>query len=110
MTSSFSQPKNVNPGVAEKEEDQKYSASQQSFEPGIFNFGQIMEDFYNYKPGEDDTLGQMQKNAFQGNLVQTAFDSQLASALAEQNSAIAQENMTTKANLEKLKIKYITKD
>ena len=121
MTSSygqpFSQPKNVNPGITEKEEDQKYSASEgtgvggaagsgsggnNSFEPGIFNFGQIMEDFYTQDIAEDDTLGQMQKSAFQGNLVQTAFDSQLASALADQNSALAQENMTVQANLEKI--------
>jgi len=73
-----------------------------SFEPGVFNFGQIMEDFYNYKPEEGDEIGQLQKSAFQGNLVQTGFDAMLASALADQNAAIAQENMTQQANLEKL--------
>ena len=78
------------------------SGGNNSFEPGIFNFGQIMEDFYTQDIAEDDTLGQMQKSAFQGNLVQTAFDSQLASALADQNSALAQENMTVQANLEKI--------
>ena len=73
-----------------------------SFEPGVFNFGQLMEDFYSYQPEEGDTLGQMQKNAFQGNLVQTGFDAMLASALADQNSANAQENMKVQADLEKL--------
>ena len=73
-----------------------------SYEPGIFNFGQIMEDFYNYQPAEGDTLGQLQKSAYQGNLVQTAFDAQVASGLAEQNAALAQENMAQQADLEKL--------
>lgn len=120
MTSSygqpFSQPKNVNPGITKKEEDQQYSASAgtgeggsagagsggNSYEPGIFNFGQIMEDFYNYQPAEGDTLGQLQKSSYQGNLVQTAFDAQVASGLAEQNAALAQENMAQQADLEKL--------
>ena len=75
----------------------KYDA----FEPGVFNFSQIMEDFYNYSPAEDDTLGQMQKSAFQGNIVQTGFDAMLASSLADQNAGIAQENMAVQAGLEK---------
>jgi hypothetical protein len=100
----------------EKEQEQKYSASQgtgedraagdgsggNSFEPGLFNFGQIMEDFYQYEPEEGDQIGQLQKSAFQGNLVQTGFDAMLASALADQNAAIAQENMKAQADLEKL--------
>ena len=100
----------------DKEKDQKYSASEgtgegeaagdgsvgNSFEPGVFNFGQIMEDFYSYEPEEGDTLGQMQKNAYQGNFVQTGLDAMLASALADQNSAIAQENMKAQADLEKI--------
>ena len=73
-----------------------------SFEPGVFNFGQIMEDFYQYEPEEGDQIGQLQKSAFQGNLVQTGFDAMLASALADQNAAIAQENMKAQADLEKL--------
>ena len=73
-----------------------------SYEPGLFNFGQVMEDFYNYQPAEGDTLGQLQKSAYQGNLVQTAFDAQVASGLAEQNAALAQENMAQQADLEKL--------
>ena len=30
---------------------------------GAFNFQQMMKDFYNYKPGDDDE-GRMMKNAF----------------------------------------------
>jgi hypothetical protein len=91
--------KNVNPGVGAAAGD---GSGGNSYEPGIFNFGQIMEDFYNYQPAEGDTLGQLQKSAYQGNLVQTAFDAQVASGLAEQNAALAQENMAQQADLEKL--------
>ena len=71
------------------------------FDPGVFNFASIMEDFYS-SSGENATEDErLQKSAFQGNLVQTGFDAMLASSLAEQNSAIAQENMTTQAMLEK---------
>ena len=113
---AFSQPKNVNPGITKKEEDQQYSASEgteeggsagdgssgNSYEPGLFNFGQIMDNFYSREVAEDDTLGQLQKSAFEGNMVQTAFDAQIASGLAEQNAALAQENMAQQADLEKL--------
>jgi hypothetical protein len=120
MTSSFStfsQPREYNPGVTEESreeaaelqaiEDNKSQESGadtlgNSFEPGVFNFAQIMEDFYNYQPEEGDEIGQLQKSAFQGNLVQTGFDAMLASALADQNSANAQENMKVQADLEKL--------
>ena len=78
------------------------TSANNAFEPGVFNFGQIMEDFYNYQPEEGDEIGQLQKSAFQGNLVQTGFDAMLASALADQNSANAQENMKVQADLEKL--------
>ena len=106
--SGFSQPKtatntntnvNVQPGTGAAAGD---GSGGNSYEPGIFNFGQIMEDFYNYQPAEGDTLGQLQKSAYQGNLVQTAFDAQVASGLAEQNAALAQENMAQQADLEKL--------
>jgi len=71
------------------------------FDPGVFNFAQIMEDFYS-SSGENATEDErLQKAAFQGTLVQTGFDAMLASSLAQQNSAIAQENMTTQAMLEK---------
>ena len=72
-----------------------------TYNSGMFNFGQIMDDFYKYEPAEDDTAGQMQKQAFQGNFVQSAIDSQLASGLAEQNAAIASEQMQQQADLEK---------
>mgnify|MGYP003135134855 CR=1 FL=1 len=108
--SGFSQPKGApnNSGGAANRINTAASVSEESnsgnnnFEPGLFNFASIMEDFYNYQPEEGDQLGQLQKSAYQGNLVQTAFDAQLASALADQNAGIAQENMIAQANLEKI--------
>ena len=67
---------------------------------GMFNFQQIMNDFYNYKPEEGDVAGQMQKQAYQGNMVQSALDAQLAMQLGQFNSALSQQNMTHQADLE----------
>ena len=46
---------------------------------GMFNFQQIMKDFYNYEPDDDE--GRMMKNAYQGNFIQSGLDSQLAMQL-----------------------------
>ena len=104
--SGFSQPKgapNNSGGAANRINTAgETNQNQQPFETGMFNFASLMEDFYTNQPEEGDTLGQLQKSAYQGNLVQTAFDAQLASALATQNAGLAQENMTVQANLEKL--------
>jgi len=67
---------------------------------GMFNFQQLMKDFYNYKPKADDVAGQMQKQAFQGNFLQSMIDSQLAMQLGQFNSGLSQQNMTHQADLE----------
>ena len=67
---------------------------------GMFNFQQIMDDFYSYKPEAGDTAGQMMKQAYQGNLVQSAVDTELSKSQAQFNSGIAQANMTHQADLE----------
>ena len=66
---------------------------------GQFNFQQIMDDFYGQEVGDDPGLN-AQKQAFQGNLVQSGFDSMLAQQLSTHNSSLAQENMTHQADLE----------
>ena len=66
----------------------------------MFNFQQMMEDFYNYEPEEGDTQGQMMKNAYQGNFLQSAIDLQLAMQLGQFNNSLAQNNMTHQADLE----------
>ena len=54
---------------------------------GMFNFGSLMEDYYGYSPDSDDPAGAASKRTFQENMIQSAFDSQLAM----QNAAQAQE-------------------
>ena len=73
---------------------------EQGYNPGMFDFNRIMQDFYDYQPDEDDTEGQMIKNAYQANFVQSALDGSIARGLALQNAAIAQENMAQQAGLE----------
>lgn len=65
---------------------------------GLFNFQQIMKDFYGSKATSEDQ--QLQKDAFAGNLVQSGFDSQMAQMLAQNNASLAQGNMTHQADLE----------
>ena len=60
---------------------------------GMYNYSQIMNDFYNYQPGADDTEGRMQKNAFQGNFIQSGLDANLSMMLGQFNSGLAQSNM-----------------
>ena len=71
-----------------------------SIDKGMFDFNKVMQEFYNYKPGKDDTEGRAIKNNFQANMVQSGFDAQLAKEMAQQQSSIAQSNMITAADLE----------
>tara|TARA_B110000444_G_scaffold246007_1_gene267087 strand:+ start:130 stop:912 length:783 start_codon:yes stop_codon:yes gene_type:complete len=71
-----------------------------SIDKGMFNFQGIMDDFYGYSPGEDDSEGRAQKNSFQANMVQSGFDSNLAKDMAYAQSGIAKGNMTHAADLE----------
>jgi len=73
--------------------------AKQKADTGNFNFGQIMNDFYNTEYEADSDAG-LQKQAFQGNLVQSMFDNQMAMGLAEFNKGVAQSNMTHQADLE----------
>jgi len=71
-----------------------------SIDKGMFDFDSVMKQFYNYKPGKDDTEGRAIKNNFQANMIQSGFDSQMAKDMAQQQSSIAQSNMITAADLE----------
>ena len=71
-----------------------------SIDKGMFDFNSVMKEFYNYKPGKDDTEGRAIKNNFQANMVQSGFDASLAKDMAQQQSSIAQSNMITAADLE----------
>ena len=76
---------------------------------GNFQFGQIMDDFFKTEYEADSDAG-LQKQAFQGNLVQSMFDNQMSMALAEFNKGVAQSNMTHQADLEQRNQSALMKD
>lgn len=76
------------------------SVRQMAADQGNFGFNQIMEEFYNFEPDEDDAEGRAIKRNFQANMVQSGFDQALAEGMAQTQSAIAQNNMTHAADLE----------
>jgi len=71
-----------------------------SIDKGMFNFQGVMNKFYGYEPGKDDSEGRAIKNSFMANMVQSGFDAQMAKDMAQQQSGIAQANMTLAADLE----------
>ncbi len=71
-----------------------------SIDKGMFNFQGVMDQFYGYQPGEGDSEGRAIKNSFMSNMIQSGFDQQLAKGMAQQQSQIAQSNMTHAADLE----------
>ena len=79
-----------------KDESTNQSSGSQG---GMFSFQNIMDDFYGMSTDGDAGLT-AQKQAYQGNMVQSGFDSMLAQQMATHNSALAQENMTHQADLE----------
>ena len=76
---------------------------------GMFNFKSIMDDFYQSQP-EAGTEQALMKGAFQGNMIQSALDSQLAQQLGAFNAGLAQTNMRTQADLEQRNQAALMKD
>ena len=71
-----------------------------SIDKGMFNFQNVMDEFYKFKPTDEDSEATAIKRNFQANMVQSGFDAQLAKEMAQQQSSIAQSNMITAADLE----------
>ena len=67
---------------------------------GMFNFKGIMDAFYQYQPGPNDETGAAIKNTFASNMIQSAFDQQVAMQMAEFQAGIGTTNMQTAADLE----------
>ena len=80
-----------------KDDDKKQEGSPY---PGMFNFQGIMDEFYNYKPSEDDDFGAAIKHTFASNMIQSAFDKEMAKEMGEFQNALGQQNMQMAANLE----------
>ena len=87
-----------------KKDDKKNQA-----DLGMFNFKSVMEDFYGSTP-EAGTDQALMKGAFQGNMIQSALDSQLAQQLGSFNAGLAQTNMIAQANLEQRNQAALMKD
>ena len=62
------------------------------------NFQSVFKDFYSDKGKSDDQ--KIMKTAYQGNLVQTAINAQVAQAQAAQEGKISKEQMKFAADLE----------
>lgn len=67
---------------------------------GMYNFKGIMDQFYNYEPGEDDELGRAMKQSMAANMIQSTFDKDMTKEMASFNNALGQSNMQAAANLE----------
>ena len=67
---------------------------------GMFNLKGVMDSFYNYQPGPEDETGAAIKNTFASNMIQSAFDQQMAMQMAEFQAGIGTTNMQTAADLE----------
>ena len=83
--------------------------AKQQASTGMFNFQSLMNDFYGSKP-EAGTEAALAKQAFQGNMIQSALDSQLAMQLGQFNQGIAQGNMSHQADLEQRNQSALMKD
>jgi len=77
--------------------------------PGLFNFQNLMNEFYKYDTKKDPDAAAM-KNAFQGNAIQSVFDTQQAKELAYANQEIAANAMNQASNLEQLNMAQVMKD
>ena len=74
-----------------KEQNNKKKATYQ----GTYKFNDIMTDYMEKEPAEDDAAGQAIKNTFQANMIQTALNADVAEDLAYTNAGIAKSNMKT---------------
>lgn len=85
--------------LAKKEQFEQNQNRAEQADTGMFNFKQLMDDFYGSTP-EAGSEQALMKGAFQGNMIQSALDSRLAMQLGMFNAGLAQQNMTTQADLE----------
>ena len=68
---------------------------------GIFNVKSIMDQFYNWNPGENDDEGRAIKNTTAADMVMSAFQTQLATGMAHQQAGISKDMMGHQQMLER---------
>jgi len=116
MTSSFV-PGKSNP-VPQQRQEEKGKAGKGAearegtvgVSKGIFNLQGMMDDFYGFKPEKEDAEGRAIKRTFQANMVQSAFDTQMAKDMAFANQEIASSAMNQAADLEQRNQAQVMKD
>lgn len=67
---------------------------------GLFNFQDLMSDFYGYEPDENDAEGRVIKRGFQADMVKKFADSQVAMAQAAQDQTFQMDATKQLADLE----------
>ena len=68
---------------------------------GAFNLNSIMEQFYNWKPDANDDEGRAIKNTTQADMVNSAFQTQLAQMMAQSQAGISKDMMNFQSMLER---------
>ena len=66
----------------------------------MFDFQNVMKDYYGYKPSGSDDTGRANKRTFQSNMIQSAFDTQLSMMQAEQAQQYDLDTRMATADLE----------
>ncbi len=95
-------------GTAGKKAEERESTTGVS--KGIFNLQGMMDDFYGFNVKEQDAEGRAIKRTFQANMVQSAFDTQMAKDMAFANQEIASSAMNQAADLEMRNQAQVMKD
>jgi hypothetical protein len=87
--------------VRKKNARQRSSRSGDGRNKGMFNYADMMNQFYSWQPdATDDPAGAAIKNTFMSNAIQGAMNTQQAKELAATNAELATNQMTVAAGLE----------
>ena len=68
-------------------------------DPGLFNFQQVMDDFYKMDPDKEDAEGRSYKLATAADMASKGFDAQMAESMAQTQAALSKDMMSQQADL-----------
>ena len=86
-------------GSVNSAQNNEGGGNQADFYKGMFNLSGLMGAFYGYTPNSNDEVGNAIKNTFASNMIQSAFDQQMAMQMADYQANIGTQNMQTAASL-----------
>ena len=81
-----------------------------SYDPGLFNFQSIMDDFYGFSPDKDDDEGRALKRGFQSDIIKKASDQQFAMTQAAQSQQYGMDAMQLDADLTQRNQRQLNED